>query len=228
MTIIASIDSTTSPRRIYLHSDTVGVAFQPMDAYKEMRTLRASDESLRAYDVYMTSQGNERTGPSTATPRRVRMENSVFVPVNTDHVLTVIGEVITSFGGSGVSAFDRTPLDSNTTVDINYIPPQVEILYVNTGSGVTTQDKLDIASVVWASSTRALTVSSGISQAQAAKIDAIPTNPLLTTDPRLNNMDIKTSDIWNAPINPNLLVSGSMGEWVMKKLLSLNKFIALK
>ena len=228
MTIIASIDPTTSPRRIYLHSDTVGIPFQPMDAYKEMRTLRATDETLRHYDVYMTSQGNEPTGPSTATPRRVRMENSVFVPANTDHILTVIGEVITSAGGSGVSAFDRTPLDLNTTVDINYIPPQVEILYINTGSGVTTQDKLDIASGVWASSTRALTVSSGMSPAIEAKINAIPTNPLLATDHRLDNIDIKTSDIWNAPINPNSLVSGSMGEWIMKKLLSINKFIALK
>ena len=151
MTIISRIDPTTSPRRIYLHSDTVGVSFQPMDAYKEMRTLRASDESLRAYDVYMTAQGNQPTGPSTATPRRVRMENSVFVPVNTDHVLTVIGEVITSSGSSGVAAFDRTPLDLSTTVDINYIPPQVEILYINTGSGVTAQDKLDIATSVWTS-----------------------------------------------------------------------------
>lgn len=150
MTIIASIDPATSPRRIYLHADTVGVNFQPMDAYKEMRTLRALDESLRSYDVYMTAQGNEPTGPSTATPRRVKMENAVFVPFNTDHVLTVVGEVITSAGGSGISAFDRTPLSAGTEVDINYIPPQVEILYINTGSAVTTQDKTDIISGILA------------------------------------------------------------------------------
>ena len=228
MTIISRIDPATSPRRIYLHPDTVGVAFQPMDAYKEMRALRASNESLRPFDVYMTAQGNEPTGPSSATPRRVKMENSVFVPANTDHTLTVIGEVITSTGGSGVAAFDRTPLDSSTTVDINYIPPQVEILYINTGSGVTTQDKLDIASSVWANSNRALTVSSGMSPAIEAKINAIPVNPLLTTDARLNNIDMKISDIWNAPINPNLLVSGSMGEWMMKKLLTIPKFLGLK
>ena len=152
MTVIANIDPTTSPRRIYLHADTVGVLFQPMDAYKEMRGLRATNESLRPYDVFMSAQGNEPTGTSTATPRRVRMENSVFVPFNANHVLTVIGEVITSSGSSGVAAFDRTPLSAGTKVDINYIPPQVEILYINTGSGVTTQDKLDIASAVWSSS----------------------------------------------------------------------------
>ena len=193
MTIIASIDSSTSPRRIYLHADTVGVTFQPMDAYKEMRSLRASDESLRAYDVYMTSQGNEPTGPSTATPRRVRMENSVFIPFDTDHVLTVIGEVITSSGGSGVSAFDRTPLNVNTSVDINYIPPQVEILYINTGSGVTAQDKIDIAAGVWISSTRQLTVASGLTVTQEAKLDAIPTNPVLVTDSRLNYLSANAS-----------------------------------
>jgi hypothetical protein len=149
MTIIASIDPSTSPRRIFLHADTVGPDFDPMNAYKEMRTLRATDETMRPYDVFMTSQGNEITGPSTATPRRVRMENSRFIPYDTDQELNVVGEVITESGGSGTEAFDRTPLSVGTVVDINYIPPQVEIIFVNSGSGVTPQNIIDIADSVW-------------------------------------------------------------------------------
>jgi hypothetical protein len=157
MTIIASIDPTTSPRRVFLHADTVGVDFQPMDAYKEMRALRASDESLRPYDVFMTAQGNEPTGATSATPRRVKMENTKFIPFDTDHTLTVIGEVITSDGGSGTYAFDRTPLSVGTEFNINYVPPQVEIITLVTGSGVTAQDKIDIASGVWSKVIETLT-----------------------------------------------------------------------
>lgn len=34
--------------------------------------------------------------------------------------------------------------------------------------------------------------------------------------------------VWSVPVDPTLLVSGSMGEWVMKKLLSVPKFLGLK
>jgi hypothetical protein len=117
-----------------------------MDAYKEMRTLRASDETLRPYDIFMIAQGNESTGLTSSTPRRVRMENGTrFVPFDTDQNLVVIGEVITDDGGKGTAAFDRSSLSLSTEVDIDYIPPQVEILSVNTGSGVTEADKVDIS-----------------------------------------------------------------------------------
>ena len=186
MTVIASIDPTTSPRRIYLHHDTVGVAFQPMDAYKEMRALRASDESLRPFDVYMTAQGNEPTGPSTATPRRVRMENAVFVPANTDHTLTVIGEVITSSGGSGVSAFDRTPLDPSTTVDINYIPPQVEIVYITTGGGG------GGATLTTAQNNKLMSMSTSREIVDTLMATALPTAPAANTFGYLIKNDILT------------------------------------
>lgn len=99
-------------------------------------------------------------------------------------------------------------------------------------SAVTTQNVVTGTVVtpaeIWEYVDRQLTVATGMTPSQEAKIDAIPTNPLLSTDVRLDNIDIKTSDIWNAPVNPNLLVAGSMGEWVMKKLLSVPKFLGLK
>lgn len=150
MTIISRIDGTVSPRRVYLHADTVGATVHPINIYKEMRTLRATDESLRKFDLFMKASGNDPKGGGKFTERFVTLLNTRIVPFNTSHILTISGTIITDDGLEGVFAFDKSPLSASTSVDINYIPPQVEIILVNTGSGVTTQDKLDIASGVWA------------------------------------------------------------------------------
>jgi hypothetical protein len=163
MTIIANIDAVN--RRVYLHADTVGVDFQPMDMYKEMRVLRRTDETLRPYDVFMISQGNEPTGPSSSTPRRVRLEKGTrVVPFDTDQNLKVIGEIITDDGLSGIDCFDRTPLSPSTTVNIDYQPPQVEIITVNTGSGVTPSDIDAIATAVWSEPTTSITTIGSIGE----------------------------------------------------------------
>ena len=52
------------------------------------------------------------------------------------HVLTITGIMITDDGQEGIACFDRTPLSGSTNVDINYIPPQVEIITVIGGSGL--------------------------------------------------------------------------------------------
>lgn len=49
------------------------------------------------------------------------------------------------------------------------------------------------AAEIWAYVDRQLTVASGMSPAQEAKLNAIPTNPLLTTDIRLNHLDADIS-----------------------------------
>lgn len=148
MAIISSIDPIN--RRIYLSSDTVGVDFHPMDMYKEMRTLRATNESLRPYDVFLRAFGNVAKGGGKFTERYVRCEGGTrIVPFDTDQDLTVIGTVITDDGQEGVACFDRLPLSASTNVNINYIPPQVEVIEVNTGSGVSPQDIIDIVNGVW-------------------------------------------------------------------------------
>lgn len=135
MTVIASIDGAS--RRIFLHADTVGALVNPMDIYKEMRTLRRTDESLQKWSLFMSASGNVPKGGGKFTERLVTLLNGTrIVPFNTDHALTVTGTIITDNGTEGIAAFDRSPLDITTTVDINYVPPQVEIIQVSSGSGL--------------------------------------------------------------------------------------------
>lgn len=132
MPLIASIDGPN--RRIYLSADTVGADFQPMDVYKEMRTLRRTNESLRNYDVFLSASGNVSKGGGAFTPRLVTcLQGTRIVPYDTTQELTVIGEIITDDEQSGTACFDRTVLNASTVVDINYQPPQVEIIQVSTG-----------------------------------------------------------------------------------------------
>jgi len=132
--MIASIDPIN--RKIHLDATTVDATIQPIDIYREMRTLRATNESLRPYDVFMTMRGGEKKNPSGSkrTARYlVLLGGTLIVPYNTSHILTVAGTIITDTGLEGVNAFDRSNLSVGVNVDINYVPPQVEVITVNTG-----------------------------------------------------------------------------------------------
>lgn len=143
MTIVASIDA--GARRIYLHADTVGSSFHPIDMYKEVRTLRRLDESLRKYDNFMKASGNDPKGGGKFTERYVTLLlGTRIVPFDTSHELTVVGTVITDDGQEGISTFDRSPLTIGSEVAINYVPPQVEVIEVSVGSGLTPEESLKI------------------------------------------------------------------------------------
>lgn len=133
MTLIASIDGPN--RDIYLHADTVGASFHPIDVYKEMRTLRLNDESLRKYDPFLSARGNVAKGAGKFTERFVICNAGArLIPYDTSHELTITGTIITDDGQAGVACFDRSPLTPTTIVDINYEPPQVEV--IQSGSGL--------------------------------------------------------------------------------------------
>jgi hypothetical protein len=139
MAVIASIDGPT--RRIYLSASTQNAEVQPMDIYKEMRTLRRTDESLRKFDVFLSASGNEPKGGGKFTARLVKcLLGTRIVPYDSTHELTIIGEIITDEATSGVACFDRTLLTPPNVVDINYLPPQVEVIQVSSGSGLSTEE----------------------------------------------------------------------------------------
>ena len=158
---MAIIDHIDGPNRdIYLSADTVGATIYPIDIYKEMRTHRLNDESLRVFVLFLEAAGNVPKGSGKATERYVICKNGTrIIPYNTSHTLTVSGTIITDDGQEGISCFDRSPLSGTTVVDINYVPPQVEIITITTGgSALTTEehDKLmaipadtDNANAVW-------------------------------------------------------------------------------
>ncbi len=143
------IDYIDAPNRdIYLHPDTVGSSVNPIDIYREMRTLRRTDENLRKFDLFLEAKGNDAKGGGKFTERYVICLNGTrIVPYDVTHTLTVTGTIITDDGQEGISCFDRTPLNVATVVDINYIPPQVEIIEVNTGSGLTAEQAQQIIEI---------------------------------------------------------------------------------
>lgn len=144
MPVIDYIDGTN--RDIYLHSDTIGAEVNPIDVYTEMRTLRRTDESLRKYNLFLEAKGKDAKGGGKFTERYVvELEGTRIIPYDVSHELTITGTIITDDGQEGIACFDRTPLTPTTVIDINYIPKQVEVIEINTGSGITEQDKLDIA-----------------------------------------------------------------------------------
>jgi len=148
MTVIASIDGPN--RDIYLHADTVGASVHPIDIYREMRTLRRLTESLRNYDVFLSAKGNDAKGGGKFTERYVICNlGTRIIPFDTSHELTITGTIITDDSQEGISCFDRVPLTPTTIVDINYVPPQVEVVTIDTGGNITETDKNDIADKVW-------------------------------------------------------------------------------
>jgi len=137
MALIDYIDGTN--RKIYLSSDTINTSIHPIDIYKEMRTLRANNEDLRKFDLFMKAEGNIPKSSSTFTERYViLLEGTVIVPYDDTHTLTITGTIITDDGKEGVYCFDRSGLSSQ--VDISYVPPQVEVIVVRTGSGLSTEE----------------------------------------------------------------------------------------
>ena len=135
MALVATIDGPN--RDIYLSANTVGVDIIPMNIYKEVRTLRRLNVDLRKYEMFISAFGNVDKGGGKATERYIQLNSGTrIIPYDVSHVLTITGIMITDDGQEGIACFDRTPLSGSTNVDINYIPPQVEIITVIGGSGL--------------------------------------------------------------------------------------------
>lgn len=144
MAVIGSVDPVG--KRIYL---AVGVrSYHPVDdLYRELRALRRTDETLRPYDMPLVASGNLAKGGGKFTPRLVTFRGGwKVVPEDVSHTLNVTGEQITDQGEAGPAAIDFAPLSAASKVVVQYEPPSAEIIV--SGSGVTAQDKLDIADAV--------------------------------------------------------------------------------
>lgn len=146
MPLVDHIDPAN--RDIYLSADTVGASIHPIDIYKEVRTLRRVTEALRQYMPFLAAKGNDPKGVGKATERYVILLNGArIIPYDVSHTLTVVGIIITDDGQEGIACFDRTPLSGTTRVDINYAPPQVEVITVSGGSGLSNDERVKLMSI---------------------------------------------------------------------------------
>jgi hypothetical protein len=212
------IDYIDGPNRdVYLSADTVGATIFPMDIYKEMRTLRAGDESLRRFYLFMSAFGNVSKGGGKATERFVQLNRGArLVPYDISHELTVSGTIITDDGQEGVACFDRTPLTSTTVVDINYIPPQVEIIKISGGSGLdATQD-----SILTSMNNKIAQLDFAVANQLSVNLKAI--NEVAVT----GDGNAAFDSIWQKLL-ADAQDAGSMGE-IMNAVLTINKYLALQ
>ena len=219
MPLIASEDYVN--KRIFLGVDSVGVDVLPIDIYKEhreRRRLNANDE--RYFPAMVSALGNQQIGPTKFTPRFTDLASGVkIVPFDTTHALRIRAALVSIEDQlEGADLFDRSSLLAN--VDIDYQPPQVEIITVATGGALTSEQDSRLTTLF--NATTAGTGATAFSEAAlanaptggggggldaagvrdaiglaAANLDAqlgdIPTNPLLTTDGRLNTLDATIS-----------------------------------
>lgn len=115
-----------------------------MDVYTEMRTLRANNEALKQYKVFLKGFGNIGKTNTTSTERYVMcMSGTRIVPYDTTHQLGITGTIITDDKQEGLACFDKNSLTVTTMVDITYAPKQVEVITVTTGGSALTPDEHD-------------------------------------------------------------------------------------
>lgn len=138
-----------SNKRIFLGPDSVGVDVLPIDIYREHRERRrlfATNE--RRFFPMVSAFGNQPAGPSN-TPRFTNLAAGVrLVPFDVSHQPLIRGNLISTADGlAGRDLFDRAPLSVGVEVDVDYQPPQVEIIEVNTGSALTPEQSTQLAAM---------------------------------------------------------------------------------
>ena len=191
--VIAGVDGTS--RKVYLKD---GVrSYHPVDdLVAELQQLRSDDENHRWYYPLIIEQGGVFKGGTTYTGKYALFQQGAeVIPADDiDHDLNIIGEQIDGLGKVGIELVNKTSLVHS--VNINYLPPPTtEIKVISTGSVVTAQDKVDIASqasiAVWQEAVRTLTQSAGLTTEESAKLLSIPTANENALE-LLDNIDLNT------------------------------------
>ena len=174
MPLVASVNYTT--KRITLSADTVGADVDTLDVYREVRELRRTTEAHRKFKPMIVAGGNVQKTVTTFTPAYVQLLYGCrLVPYDTSHSLCLDRETFTDDGLTGKDCFDRSSLSATTAVDIDVNVIEIEFRLV--------------PGVLSAGESAQLATIPSID----TKIDALPTNPLLTDDFRLDNLDTTIS-----------------------------------
>ena len=143
MPVVSMVDYIS--KRIYLHSSTVGVDFDTMDVYKEVRALRFADTQApyphRNFKPMIIQGGNIQKTPTTKTAKYVQLLYGCrIVPFDTNQNLRVICDTFTDDGFAGRDCFDRSSLTNIVDIDIDF--PEVEIRYVYVGGSSLTKEDI--------------------------------------------------------------------------------------
>lgn len=118
---------------IFIKKDVV--SFHPVDdLYKEVRSLRRIDVTLRKVKNPVEQQGNEAAGDGF-TPRRIRINNGwrIALQYDANTGLEITGEMISDDGLKGAQLVVLNHLAEGVSALVNYEPPRSEVKVVNGG-----------------------------------------------------------------------------------------------
>jgi len=180
MGLIAAVDGPN--RDIYLSEETVDASIHPIDIYKELRSLRRTDESLRLFRPFLTGHGMDNKGDGKYTERYAKLWHGArIIPFNVSHTLTVVGVIITDDGQEGIACFDRFPLSPTVRVDINYAPQQVEVIIktVSTGGALLSDERAKL-----------MALPSALDNVTAV-LNAAQTTPIHADTRKINDVPVK-------------------------------------
>lgn len=149
MSFISAINGST--RKVYLDSSAaVGgvLTFHPVsDIYAEYKSLRASNESIRPFNAFMSAEGNVPKGGGRFTPRYLLLleGTKLVIPAGITRV-EITGEVLTD---NQTDPIDYSLISGPCT--INYKPAEAEVIKVLAGGNEYSLNEIATASstAVW-------------------------------------------------------------------------------
>ena len=200
-----------STKRIILDSASVTAT----ELYSRWVDWAATSDNLK-YGMVFRQVGSDDLGGGLSIPPYYFLQDAWRVrPMESNHNLTITGNLFVEGGGVPVVFTLGT-----YQVNVNYtVPVQAQGISTSGSSGPTAEET---ANAVWLAVSRTLTEGgsgSGITVEQAAHLMAIPSNPLLTTDIRLDHLDADISSITgssslNSTQNDKLMALGTPTEIV--------------
>ena len=146
MALVQSVNYVT--KRIYLSASSMNAEIDTLDIYREVRSLRRTNEAHRNFLPMIIAGGNiEKIPDVSATPAYAQLLYGCrIVPYNSSHSLKLVRDTFTDDGFAGRDCFDRSSLSAGVVVDIDVDFPAIEIRkIVSSGNEYTLQD---IASAV--------------------------------------------------------------------------------
>jgi len=128
---------------------------------------------------------------------------------------------------NGVIFSDDFPSPFTSPLGTNIVTNKVSNLVVRSlSAGSSTVSPSDITSHIDANSIKLAQTLEKLTQV-LGYVDELETRISATRASKLDNLDIKTSDVFNIPMTTTP-VPNSMADWITRKMLTLNKFIGLK
>ena len=199
-------------KRIVINPPTVNVSVKN-DIYSAWKKWILLADNAKYQQAFRTIGGDPVGGGQFAGDIYFLM-NNWQIEVNT--VIKVTG---TLFHDNGIEPFIVNAGGGVTAIVSN-------LAYAYNTSGSVAPTVLEIRNELDANSTKLIETIDRLNTI-TLYVDQLESRLTATRASKLDNLDIKTSDVFNIPMNTTI-IPNSMADWITRKMLTLNKFIGLK